>query len=349
MKYNTGDKVRFLNDVGGGTISRIINSGMVSVMDEDGFEIPVRVSEIVVVERNDSASIKNEAAIQKNISMPQKTESTLELPDTKIVDSDDYEILIAFVPVDDGANISVPDLDLYFINNSSFYCTYIVSYRTKTEKLNLLGQDIAEPETVTHVCSIAKDDFAIRLNLHITVCFHKQEKEYKYYPPEQINLDLNPVKFTKKSVFTANDFFDTNACVMKIATNTVHESPFHINPRELENAIKQKDTQDTATEEIRQNKSDVEEVDLHIEELIEDAQGLDSLQIFELQKARFITAMESGLTSGAKKIVFIHGVGNGRLKLEIRRLLDTQYAGLVRYHDASFREYGFGATMVILS
>jgi hypothetical protein len=48
-----------------------------------------------------------------------------------------------------------------------------------------------------------------------------------------------------------------------------------------------------------------------------------------------------------RKIVFIHGVGNGKLKLEIRRSLDRDYPQL-KYQDASFQEYGYGATMVIL-
>jgi dsDNA-specific endonuclease/ATPase MutS2 len=49
----------------------------------------------------------------------------------------------------------------------------------------------------------------------------------------------------------------------------------------------------------------------------------------------------------SKKIVFIHGVGNGKLKHELRRILDAEYKNL-RYQDASFKEYGFGATMVLL-
>ncbi len=46
-------------------------------------------------------------------------------------------------------------------------------------------------------------------------------------------------------------------------------------------------------------------------------------------------------------MVFIHGVGNGKLKYEIHKLLDTRFAGL-KYQDASFKEYGFGATLVYL-
>ena len=44
-----GDKVRFLNAVGGGVISRI-EGNMAYVTDEDGFDNPVFLRECVVVE-----------------------------------------------------------------------------------------------------------------------------------------------------------------------------------------------------------------------------------------------------------------------------------------------------------
>ena len=48
-----GDKVRFLNDVGGGTISGFQGKDIVLVADEDGFEIPTLASEVVAVETDD--------------------------------------------------------------------------------------------------------------------------------------------------------------------------------------------------------------------------------------------------------------------------------------------------------
>jgi hypothetical protein len=349
MKYNVGDKVRFLNDVGGGTISKITGSGMVNVVDEDGFEIPVLATDIVVVGREEykesspALSLKDELSARNNVFESEKT--SVVQPDEDIVDSDDYEISLAFVPENQAKPIDC-NLNLYFINDSSFYCTYIVSYKTATNKLNLLGHSTIEPETKEHVCSIDKADFGSKLNLNI-VSFLYKHHEYKYYPPEQINVDVNPVKFYRNSSFTENDYFDEKAYILKIAANSVPELEIEINPCELEAAIKQKDTVKPAVEPAPK-KPDVEEINLHIEELLDDIRGLDNGQILEIQKAHFIAALENGFTAKTKKMVFIHGVGNGRLKNEIRRLLDTQYAGLVHYYDASFQEYGFGATMVIL-
>ena len=46
-----------------------------------------------------------------------------------------------------------------------------------------------------------------------------------------------------------------------------------------------------------------------------------------------------------KKIVFIHGKGEGVLRKNILQELKYRYKGCV-WQDASFREYGFGATLV---
>ena len=46
---NIGDKVRFLNDVGGGKITAFRPGGIVLVEDEDGFEVPMPQHEVVVI------------------------------------------------------------------------------------------------------------------------------------------------------------------------------------------------------------------------------------------------------------------------------------------------------------
>ena len=44
-----GDKVRFLNSVGGGIVKKFINKDIVSVEEEDGFETPVLIKECVII------------------------------------------------------------------------------------------------------------------------------------------------------------------------------------------------------------------------------------------------------------------------------------------------------------
>lgn len=58
----TGDKVRFLNDVGGGTVTGFRQGGIVLVEDADGFDIPMPQSEVVVIEEEAPKAEKRKAA-----------------------------------------------------------------------------------------------------------------------------------------------------------------------------------------------------------------------------------------------------------------------------------------------
>ena len=53
-----GDKVRFLSEVGGGKISGFQGNNIVLVEDEDGFEIPTPINDVVVVGNDDMAKRK---------------------------------------------------------------------------------------------------------------------------------------------------------------------------------------------------------------------------------------------------------------------------------------------------
>ena len=53
-----GDRVRFLNEVGGGTIAGFPSKKTVLVTDESGFDIPVLVTDVVLPRRNLKNNLK---------------------------------------------------------------------------------------------------------------------------------------------------------------------------------------------------------------------------------------------------------------------------------------------------
>jgi 4-diphosphocytidyl-2C-methyl-D-erythritol kinase len=52
-----GDKVRFLSEVGGGKVAGFQGKNIVLVEDEDGFEIPMPINEVVVVEQDEQNNL----------------------------------------------------------------------------------------------------------------------------------------------------------------------------------------------------------------------------------------------------------------------------------------------------
>lgn len=60
-----GDKVRFLSDVGGGIVCGFQKGNIVLVEDEDGFQIPAPMDDVVVIDTNEYNFAKRESFIKK--------------------------------------------------------------------------------------------------------------------------------------------------------------------------------------------------------------------------------------------------------------------------------------------
>ncbi len=88
----------------------------------------------------------------------------------------------------------------------------------------------------------------------------------------------------------------------------------------------------------------VAEVDLHLHEIVENEGALSDGEKLEHQIRFFERALETAIRNGKRKLIVIHGVGEGVLREEVRKVLRF-YDG-VRFHDADMRRYGAGATEV---
>ncbi len=93
--------------------------------------------------------------------------------------------------------------------------------------------------------------------------------------------------------------------------------------------------------------NDIIEVDLHIQELVDNVHGLSNADMLNLQVDEFRRVMDSNLKNHGQKIVFIHGKGEGVLRQALLKELNYRYKGF-QFQDASFREYGYGATQVTI-
>ncbi len=89
------------------------------------------------------------------------------------------------------------------------------------------------------------------------------------------------------------------------------------------------------------------EVDLHIEELIETSRGMGNAQILAVQMANFKRELNVAIRKKVRKLIVIHGVGEGVLKAEIKHHLYDFYPSM-EHHDASYRKYGYGATEILI-
>ena len=93
--------------------------------------------------------------------------------------------------------------------------------------------------------------------------------------------------------------------------------------------------------------SEILEVDLHADSLLETTAGLNAFDILNHQLDVVRKTINEHIKEKGKKIVFIHGKGEGVLLNAIMQELKRKYPRCLS-QDASFQKYGFGATMVII-
>lgn len=88
-------------------------------------------------------------------------------------------------------------------------------------------------------------------------------------------------------------------------------------------------------------------LDLHIENLIDSHNGMSNSAILKIQMSHFKSFLNRSIDKRQRKIVVIHGVGEGVLRHEIRKELDI-YHPYFEYYDASYDDFGYGATEIRL-
>jgi hypothetical protein len=86
------------------------------------------------------------------------------------------------------------------------------------------------------------------------------------------------------------------------------------------------------------------ELDLHIHELVDKPQKMNNSEMLEIQVHRLERFIHSCIDKSVSEFVVIHGVGEGVLKIEVRKVLESH--GNMVYRDANYQEYGVGATYV---
>jgi hypothetical protein len=179
----------------------------------------------------------------------------------------------------------------------------------------------------------------------------KENKPFALKPAMTVERRIDTVKFYKLHLFSKNPFFDEGALIYDIVVDDKPTKEVFADAEEIKNVILEKKKGETPQKPRQQSKlakgSDILEVDLHAEELLETTAGMTAFDILNYQLDVVRNTLNENLKFKNKKIVFIHGKGDGVLRNAIGQELRRKYPRCIS-QDASFQKYGFGATMVII-
>jgi len=363
MTIKQGDRVKFLNDVGGGIVTRV-DKKTAYVEREDGFEVPTLISQLLKVEvpraeaspftrtvYTDPSTNLNEAIVKTENKTTETSLDYIDLtkePDEINVDGT-VNILLAWIPIRQKNGKII--YDVFLVNDCAYNIMYVAAM-LKDVSYSGIQAGMLENDTTIHLTQIPDTILKSVKTLFFDIIFFKKGK-YIPHEPMCYELKIDEFYLSDPINYVSTAYFDEKALIyniseeylMKEIENTASEAH-----KQLEKEKQQIDTLALVlTPQKKGTDNNLEEIDLHIEHLVDNPKTLTPAEMLEIQMRLFNNTLEEAIGKRTKKrIVFIHGVGNGRLRLEIQRTLTQKYPKL-RYQDASFKEYGFGATMVIIN
>lgn len=340
-----GDKVRFLSEVGGGVVTGFQGKDIALVEDADGFEIPMLIKECVVIQTDQYNRPQNTTPKPEPQQEPEEKPITYRAPEIK--GNNVMNIYLAFVPQDSKA-ISTTLFDTYLINDSNYAVDFLyLSAEGTAWKLRHRGT--VAPNMKLHLEEFDKSALNDLQRISVQYLAYKDDRTFALKKAANVEMRIDTVKFYKIHTFTETDFFEEPALLYEVVRDDEEVKQLYVDPEALKEAILKKEApEDQPRRKDKKPQQEIVEVDLHINELLDDTAGMSNYDMLSYQLKVFHQTLETYKNKHGQKIVFIHGKGDGVLR---KALLDELRRKYKQYQsqDASFREYGFGATMVIIS
>lgn len=350
-----GSIVRFLNSVGGGKVVKI-DGQIAYVEDEDGFENPTLLRECVLVDEPIQLSkmhndfVDEQTTSQNNIT----TASDIELPIEETPEGEKINLVLAFEP-DNIKQLSHTTFYSYLVNDSNYFLYFTYSSKSKdSNQWNLKYSGLVEPNVQLLLESFVAGDLVMMDNILIQYVAFKKDKPFNIKSPASVEFSFDTTKFAKLHCFKDSVYFDTQVISVDLVKNDTPYKQAKIQPTAIEEALRAKVKADTHTKKriikkqpkIKRSGEKIV-VDLHINELVDNTNGLSNADMLNLQIDEFTRVMDENKKNIGQKIIFIHGKGEGVLRNAIMKELTHRYKGN-DVQDASFQEYGYGATQVTI-
>ena len=378
-----GDTVRYLNSVGGGKIVRI--DGKMAYVDDDGFETPMLIKELVVVmpagheaqkaNGNSTNLMFDQKAFdagrqpepQTQVIVQDKAEET-ELPIEETAYGEKINVVLAFEPRN-IKQLSSTSFSAVLVNDSNYFLYFTFLVRSDDEhgwKLKYSGT--IEPNMLADLADFAHEELPQLERIAFQCIAFKKDKTFSLKAPVSISQKIDLTKFYKMHCFRPGVYFDTPVLEFPLIKDDVPSKALQVNTEALAEAMMSKPKDKDIAKQLsakfnvdkgrnKAPKADnaanpnkllpIVEVDLHIGELVDTTAGMNNTDMLNLQLDTVRKTMIQHSRRKGQKIVFIHGKGEGVLRKAVLELLKKEYPK-AELQDASFREYGFGATLVTI-
>jgi hypothetical protein len=253
------------------------------------------------------------------ISSGETTRKTSKVTGASPVAATDGNFYLAFINSQDTAS-------MYVINNSAALGLFLL-FRCYEGRQKLEAHGTLKPQSALEVLSFPISEAEKWKSWHIQI-IQAIERTGGYLPPIDSDIKYRPL-----NLINASDFIPViqkqGLCLRINAEN------------------EQKQEQPVSSGKQTEGLEVPDIVDLHIENIVDTHRGLSAASVLQMQEEHFRNSLEKAVAAGKDRIIFIHGLGSGKLKNSIRSYL-TDYPETDRFEDANPKIFGYGATAVYL-
>ena len=330
-----GDKVRMLSGTEEGVITKILQHGQVEIEIEDGFCLPVMASEVVLIHKQEEKYFGKKSPVAVEEEVKKSFLETTRKTKKSIVGEGIY---LAFTDFNDKL------LNVYLINNLSYLMLVSVSEQLENGTEKHLFSEQIDTQHASKVHRLSREEFATWKPLVIRAIFFKKG-EFK--PKQTLFFQMG----------FSNSFFRVKRTAPVLETESYL---FRVEGIEIQSDSEQEKMQVVDAESLREriieNSSKVSpykaeappsEIDLHIEVLSPDHYDVMTNEaIITMQLEQFEVYLDKALAANMESIIFIHGIGVGKLRQEIHKRL-SKHPHVKYYQDAYKDKFGYGATKAV--
>ncbi|MCM1377942.1 MAG: DUF2027 domain-containing protein [Clostridium sp.] len=382
-----GDTVRYLNTTGGGVITRL-EGNLAYVEEDGFETPVLAKEIVVVLPAGHQPSSgarlmfdqsaydagKKSSSLPRATTTSEKTMPMAEVSSESIETSpepieetphgNEISLTLAFEPAD-AKRLSQTSFAAVLVNDSNYYISFAFSSRGDEAKgWTPVYQGTVAPNELIDLAEYTHADLTGIERVALQGIAFKKEKEFELRDPINTCRHLDITKFHKLHCFRPGIYFDTPVLefpLIKSGRPTDRNTPTLSQLEALEQSLGSKEGKKQLRNkgERRPRKEDKPgkispfkllepiEIDLHIGELTDTTAGMRPADMLEMQLQTVRRVMKEHSKRIGQKIIFIHGKGEGVLRQAVIKLLRHEYPK-AELQDASFREYGFGATLVTL-
>lgn len=359
MKLEVGDQVKFLNTTGGGVVTKVLDSRMVLVADQHGFEIPTLIAELIRIDPTDAGS----RFFKEEYEIPDTTRRNMEedkdVPENDVYPADEKELLephvirnrkaeeifLGYLPHDQQWLITGM-VDIFLINNTSFDLIYNLFHHPSPGKY--IGMDYGSLFANSRhlLATVDREHLAPWTEGSMQFLFHKDFLE-SVIPPFDMDFQIDGKKFHKEGAYRETPLLRGKGILIRLLSLTSYMAEFKAaTSHHTHSGGDERPAGHTEPSVIFSHQSEPRkaEVDLHIHELVEDPSNLQKTEILDFQKNYFIRCLDAAIANNFLKVTFIHGIGDGVLRNAlIEHLKKTEG---IEWFDAPMAKYGAGAIEV---